>query len=309
MIHRAAWTFSAAAAVLLLSTTSYAAPRAFVASTGSDANTASACSPTLPCRSFAAAYGVVDTGGEVIALDSAGYGTVNITKSVTIAANPGVIAGVVASTGAAIEVGGNRIDVKLRGLSVKGMGASYGISFWGSESSLSVENCVIGGFSLVGIQAFSASLRVVDSLLQGNRIGIWVLNAANASIARTRLIGQSSHGIAVDATLSGSTPTSAVITDSISSHNGGSGIHVQAQDVGMNLLAVVTRTTTAYNNAGMVAFASAGNATLVLDGNLSTRNTTGVQVIGAAVVESAGNNTVRLNTTDVVGTMTPMGTM
>jgi len=40
----------------------------------------------------------VDPGGEVIALDAAGYGAVTITKSVNIIANPGFYAGITASS-------------------------------------------------------------------------------------------------------------------------------------------------------------------------------------------------------------------
>ena len=53
----------------------YAAPqRTFVsAQHGDDANTANNCSVTLPCRNFNAAVGVVNAGGEVVALDSGGF--------------------------------------------------------------------------------------------------------------------------------------------------------------------------------------------------------------------------------------------
>ena len=52
-----------------------AAPqRTFVsAQHGDDANTAYNCSVTLPCRNFNAAVGVVNAGGEVVALDSGGF--------------------------------------------------------------------------------------------------------------------------------------------------------------------------------------------------------------------------------------------
>src|ERR1700694_4447420 len=66
-----------------------AAQRAFVASGGSDANTASGCGLSMPCRSFASAQTVVSDGGEIGALDAAGYGPIAITKNVTIHAKPG----------------------------------------------------------------------------------------------------------------------------------------------------------------------------------------------------------------------------
>jgi hypothetical protein len=75
-----------------------AAQRTFVsAGSGSDANP---CSRALPCRSFGTAIGQTDSGGEVVVLDSGGYGPVTVTQSVAIIAPPGVHAAVTAfSTG------------------------------------------------------------------------------------------------------------------------------------------------------------------------------------------------------------------
>ena len=104
--------------------------RTFVsAQNGNDANTVSNCSVTQPCRSFNAAIGVVRAGGEVVALDSGGYGQVTINKSVTLTAPTGVYVAVTAQAAAsnAIEVnaaggfqGGD--TVVLRGLTLTGLG-------------------------------------------------------------------------------------------------------------------------------------------------------------------------------------------
>ncbi len=67
------------------------AQRTFVASSGADTNS---CAITQPCRSFASAIALTAAGGEVIVLDSAGYGPVTITQSVSIIAPPGVYAGI-----------------------------------------------------------------------------------------------------------------------------------------------------------------------------------------------------------------------
>src|SRR5438093_6424824 len=76
---------------VLLFTTSLAygqTQRTFVsAHTGSDANP---CGPTTPCRSFGAAMALTLSGGEIIVLDSGGYGTVTIDKSVSIVSPAGV---------------------------------------------------------------------------------------------------------------------------------------------------------------------------------------------------------------------------
>src|SRR5215469_3262444 len=70
----------------------YARARVFVASYGDDANP---CTFGSPCKTFQHAHDVVDAGGEVTAIDSAGFGPINITKAVTITSPSGVEAGIV----------------------------------------------------------------------------------------------------------------------------------------------------------------------------------------------------------------------
>jgi hypothetical protein len=58
-----------------LSVFAVAPQRTFASTGGDDANS---CSLTAPCRGFAAAIVAVASGGEVIVLDSGGYGVVTI---------------------------------------------------------------------------------------------------------------------------------------------------------------------------------------------------------------------------------------
>ena len=53
-----------------LCSTAQAQSRTFVSGVGSDAN---ACTRTAPCRTFQKAHDTVAAGGEVVALDAAGY--------------------------------------------------------------------------------------------------------------------------------------------------------------------------------------------------------------------------------------------
>jgi len=96
-----------------------AAPRTFIASTGNDAGP---CTITQPCRSFPAAILRTDGGGEIVAVDSAGYGGVAIDRSVAIIAAPGAFAGVTVSSGDAIAIGASGLDVTLHGLTINGLG-------------------------------------------------------------------------------------------------------------------------------------------------------------------------------------------
>src|SRR5438067_11312068 len=80
---------------------SLAAQRTFVASSGNDANP---CTRDLPCRSFATAIASTSPNGEVVALDSAGYGPFTVTQSVAIIGAPGVHAAITVPSGNGIAV-------------------------------------------------------------------------------------------------------------------------------------------------------------------------------------------------------------
>ena len=96
------------------------AGRTFVATTGNDANVITNCGVASPCRTFGAALGVTNSGGELVVLNSGGYGPATIGQSVTITAT-GVDASISVTTsggaGLTINTTGN---VTLRGLSLHG---------------------------------------------------------------------------------------------------------------------------------------------------------------------------------------------
>src|SRR5881392_244455 len=69
------------------------ASRTWVSGVGDDANP---CSRTAPCKTFAGAISKTATGGEIDALDPAGYGAVTITKAITIDGT-GTLAGILNS--------------------------------------------------------------------------------------------------------------------------------------------------------------------------------------------------------------------
>src|SRR5438874_9527838 len=57
------------------------ATRTWVSGVGDDVNP---CSRTAPCKTFSGAFSKTAAGGEIDTLDPAGFGTVTITKSITI---------------------------------------------------------------------------------------------------------------------------------------------------------------------------------------------------------------------------------
>ena len=156
--------------------------RTFVASTGDDVNAAVSCRLTAPCRSFSVAIGQTRPGGEVIVLDSAGYGPVTITQAVSIIAPPGVYAGVSVSSGNGVTVDAGASDtVVLRGLAITGLGGTSGLVV-NSAATVDVGHVEISGFSGDGIK-FSGGGRLVvrDSIIRSNAgVGLSFIPAAGA---------------------------------------------------------------------------------------------------------------------------------
>ena len=125
------------------------APRTFVSAAGSDSNP---CSFAAPCRHFQAAVDATSAGGEVDALDPAGYGPITISQAVTIEGQGwSYIAPPTGGNGITINaVSGNVI---IHGVSLNGVGitgTTTGIVF-NSGGSLTVEDSVIRHFSNAGI--------------------------------------------------------------------------------------------------------------------------------------------------------------
>ena len=92
---------SIAVATTFISLQAQAVHRTHVATYGLDSNTSFGCSVANPCRFFQAATAVVDPNGEVVVLDSGGYGAVALTKSISLIAPTGVYAGISVFPGSA----------------------------------------------------------------------------------------------------------------------------------------------------------------------------------------------------------------
>ena len=129
------------------------AQRTFVSSAGDDLNV---CSLVAPCRSFGRALTQTNDSGEIIVIDSAGYGVVTIGKSVSIVAPAGVYAGISVFPGTdGVVIAGAGIEVALRGLTINGQGGNRGI-FYTFGARLRVSSCVISKMSGAGIASISA---------------------------------------------------------------------------------------------------------------------------------------------------------
>ena len=166
------------------------APRVFVsAQRGDDAN---ACTVASPCRNFSRAIIVVANGGEIIPLDSGGYGPVAIAKPVTISTPEGVYAGISVTSpgGFGISIATDGLDVKLRGITINGLGGSTGVDVHAANVRLSMERMNIRNFPVAAIDFVSAGglLSLSDSILRdGSAVGLRVSSPDSGSFARASI--------------------------------------------------------------------------------------------------------------------------
>ena len=183
------------------------ATRTWVSGVGDDANP---CSRTAPCKTFAGAISKTAAGGEINCLDPAGYGSVTITKAITIDCHY-TEGGILASTvnGIIVNAGAND-KIILRGLDINGDGAGGldGIRF-SAGASLHVEDTTINNMQNainVGLnQAGAAEVYVTNSYFRNNSsVGIFISNAAaglvTTVIERSTALTATKRRVTIDAT-------------------------------------------------------------------------------------------------------------
>jgi len=267
------------------------AQRTFVASTGNDANP---CSLAQPCRGFARAIAQTNAGGEVIVIDSAGYGAVSVAKSITLTAPSGVYAGVTVTSGTGIAIAGGGVAVTLRGLTFNGQGGSTGIAFT-QGSKLNVENCDIAGFGSNGIAITApGSIVAIRNTSARENAGAGVSIAATATIQvnldDVRLVNNALNGLYATG------PVRATITSSIVEGNG-IGLHADAANI------FVTSITASHNSIIRNAIGVQANATMalgvvILDSNLLSWNDTAVSIDFESTGYTFQNNAFASNLSD-----------
>jgi len=267
-------------------TANAAAQRTFVASYGLTTNTAFNCSIAKPCRQFSDAIGITNSGGEVIVLDSAGYGAATITQSVSIIAPAGIYGGISVISGTGIVVNGSGINVVLRGLTINGQGGIDGIEFL-HGAKLTIEDCEISNMLGDGISAVAPDSTVI------------IKNTVSRD-----------NGYAGIGAYQGARVT---ITNSVVANSGAVGVDVGAP-LGAVTDVLVTRSTISDTPIGFqVNSGTGGTARLVSDGNaINNVATTAFAFhggLGTELIYTSGNNTVGFNNGIVTGgTLTPIGT-
>src|ERR1700680_820960 len=131
------------------------ATRSWVSGVGDDTNP---CSRTAPCKTFPGAISKTAAGGEIDALDPGGFGTVTLTKSITLDGGGGQVASILAAPGVnGVNVSATATDVIiLRHLRINGAGGGVGVQV-NTAGKVVVEKCDIFGFATAAVNVTPSS--------------------------------------------------------------------------------------------------------------------------------------------------------
>ena len=277
------------------------ATRTWVSGVGDDANP---CSRTAPCKTFAGAISKTATNGEINCLDPAGYGTLNITKSITVDCGPYTMGGVLAANTNGFLINAAGIAVTLRGLTINGAGTTTGngIRILNAGSVL-IDNVVIENFGGtvangrgITIETGAANVRVTvlnSTISNNNNHGIHsnpsggnvVLDVNGTSITR------SANGSAIQLR---QLTVASIDRSTLTNNQFGGGVVTELASAVAN----VSNSNLSNNAHGVI-----NSGTIRLYGNVITGNGFNGLLINAGSVLTFGNNAIRGN----AGNETPTG--
>ena len=278
------------------------ASRTWVSGVGDDANP---CSRTAPCKTFAGAISKTAAGGEIDALDPAGYGAVTITKAITIDGGGGQVASVLVSgtNGIVVQAGPSDVVI-LRNLRINGIGTGInGIRFL-SGKDLNVESCYIFGFTTNGVdialnQATAASAHIINTIIKNNG-GVGV-RAANAVAPAVAVLVDESHMILNNIGVEAAQHAHVTVSRSLASKNAADSM--KSDDaVTSDAQLTVSFSDSNLNTNGITA-APGGTANVAFS-NIGLNTTCGLNNAGGTSFFTFGNN--RLTGTGFCGTITPI---
>jgi hypothetical protein len=241
------------------------ATRTWVASDGNDANP---CSRTAPCKTFAGAISKTAVGGFINAVDSAGYGTVTITKSITLDGSGGSIAGMLTSTDVTgVTINSATAIVHLRNLSIESPlpGSPTGQGVNGVDvvaaAEVHIEKCVIASFANNAVNFHPSNGKLI--------------------VSETTLMNNAGGGIVVQ--------TGRATVDHLRANSNGSGVVVTG-----NAIATVSNS---YAGGGSTGFGAVVNAAAVINvvDSISTNNTFGI-LVNTGATARVGNSSILSNT-------------
>lgn len=284
--------------------------RTWVSTGGSDVNP---CSRAFPCRNFFAAITAVSPGGEVVVLDSGGFGAVSVNKNVSIISPPGIHAAIAPTVGNAITISSGSGVVVLRGLYLNSQGADTGVMVSAGDA-VHLENMVVNGFddglfvasgtflfvkdslfregALSGINVVStlgeARLTIDNSRLEHNDLGIRARDDSRILIRDSVIAGNTTG---VSATATGPATAEVTIESSAISNNEDAAVIVDA-------FGIVSVSASAISGNGTGLSSNTDDATIRVSSTTITRNSTGVTASNSGNIISFLNNRLSGNSTD-----------
>lgn len=254
------------------------ATRTWVSGVGDDVNP---CSRTAPCKTFAGAISKTAAGGFIDVLDPGGFGTVTITKSITIDGG-GSHAGVLASGTSGIIVNGSGINVNLRNLSIEsplGAPGTNGVAVF-QAAEVHIEKCSITGFSNTAI-SFNPSGGgegyVNDTTLVDNAGGGIVVTTGRMTVSNLRAEANGNAVVVNGAAI-------ATVRDSYAS-GGAAGFGAVAS---ASAVINVVNSTVTHNQFGI--FIAGGATARIGNSTIASNTNTGLFNDGSSFIVSLGGN-------------------
>jgi len=274
----------------------------FVAAQGSDANP---CTFASPCRTFQHAHNVVAANGEIDVLDPAGYGTLVVTKAISIQGHDfsGMTVGG-GGTGIVINAGVNDV-VHLRGIIIEGAGVGQNGIYFISGKSLTIDSVVVRSLTGAGIALGpTVDSKIAVSNTYVSHAGINGINTiggcgiyiqpgpvpnltVTASFNRVEVHESGGHGICIFGDLSSNSNFRATLIDSVAAHNGSNGLSALSSIAGGALTSVEVTRCTFSTNAG-AGITRSGSYISVRVGQSTLANNLAGPFSGS--VESYGDN-------------------
>jgi hypothetical protein len=274
----------------LASAPAHARARVFVASYGNDANP---CTFGSPCKTFQQAVNVVDAGGEVTAIDSAGFGPISINKAVTITSPDGVEAGIVPPAGGdAIDISaGPNDEVVLRGLTLNGSGIAFNGVVFNSGASLTIINCVMQTFAanggdgttgngiLLQPAAGTTNFAITNTIASNNAYaGVHYIAPSNSSAVASGVVdhvvtNNNFNGIHVNTFGASGGSLNIDFSNDLVSNNNGNGLILENSSAAPLSSSIDNTSITSSGNVGIFTF---GNPTVLLGRSVITANNVGV---------------------------------
>lgn len=277
--------------------------KVFVTPLGKDS---ASCGALLsPCKTFVGAVAAVSPGGTVVVLTPGEYGSVTITKALTIQAVEGTA--LVQASGDAVTISAGATDVvTLRGLTLANASRSGSAVMINSAGAVHIEKCTLAGF-INGVFAFAWSgklfllettarnndeglnvrspsghvdVAIERSVFEGNSIGVLVQDGTTMAIRGGASSGNL-HGIVAQGSFGGGA-IDLTIADCVVANNQGSGIVSEADGPANSAVVRVSGSTVTGNGVGLFQYYPSP---------------------GSAVLVSRGNNTVEANQTNQLGTI------